>query len=220
MVERATVAYSLIQMVARADVWQDTFSMSSFTKPILVVAGVGNGEGTGGASAREFSKAGYRVALLARNAEVLNKLAAEINNAGGDAHAFPLTAYDYAGLHSAFVAIRAQWPGAPIRVAVFNAGDVVWKPFLQVTEEDVKRSVDTNVVGAFAFSREVILAFKDQELDEVGKRGALIFSSATAAIRGNKTTSAFAAGKFALRSLSESCKGVWPTEYPRLDRHY
>jgi hypothetical protein len=37
----------------------------------------------------------------------------------------------------------------------------VWKGFLDVTEEDLKKSLNGNVVGAFAFSREVILAFKD-----------------------------------------------------------
>ena len=41
-------------------------------------------------------------------------------------------------------------------------------------------------------------------MNEVGKKGALIFTSATAAWRGNLTTSAFAAGKFGLRALSQS----------------
>lgn len=120
------------------------------------------------------------------------------------AKAFPVLAYDHQTLHATFAQIRTHWPGAPIRVAVWNAGDAVWKPFLDITEADVKKTVDTSVVGAFAFAREAVLAFKDLDLDAVGKRGALIFTSATAAVRGNKTTSAFAAGKFALRALSQS----------------
>lgn len=178
--------------------------MSASNKPILVVAGVGNGQGTGASTAREFTKAGYRVALIARNAESLNALADEINKANGDAQAFPITAYDHSTLHATFAAIRAHWPGAPIRVAVWNAGDAVWKPFLDITPEEVQKVSDTNIIGSFAFARESILAFQDLELDDVGKRGALIFTSATAAVRGNKTTSAFAAGKFALRALSQS----------------
>ena len=49
-----------------------------------------------------------------------------------------------------------------------------------------------------------ILAFKENQLDENGSRGTLIFTGATAAIRGNVTTSAFAAGKFGIRALSQS----------------
>jgi len=48
------------------------------------------------------------------------------------------------------------------------------------------------------------VAFKDLELNEVGKRGTLIFTGATASIRGNVVTSAFAAGKHGLRALSQS----------------
>jgi NAD(P)-dependent dehydrogenase (short-subunit alcohol dehydrogenase family) len=89
-------------------------------------------------------------------------------------------------------------------VALFNAGFGVWKPFLQITEEELDRATDTNVKAAFAFSREAITAFKGQSLDEHGKRGTLLFTGATASLRGNTTTSAFSAAKFALRSLSQS----------------
>jgi NAD(P)-dependent dehydrogenase (short-subunit alcohol dehydrogenase family) len=79
-----------------------------------------------------------------------------------------------------------------------------WKPFLEVKEEEIRDSLDTNVAAAFGFSREAILAFKEQTENELGKKGTLIFTGATAAIRGNKTTSAFAAGRFGLRALSQS----------------
>jgi NAD(P)-dependent dehydrogenase (short-subunit alcohol dehydrogenase family) len=61
------------------------------------------------------------------------------------------------------------------------------------------------VEAAFAFSREAILTFKQNKIEEPqGKRGTLIFTGATASLRGNTTTSAFAAGKFGLRALSQS----------------
>jgi NAD(P)-dependent dehydrogenase (short-subunit alcohol dehydrogenase family) len=62
------------------------------------------------------------------------------------------------------------------------------------------------VAAAFSFSRGAILAFKDnKELEEpTGTRGTLIFTGATAATRGNVVTSAFAAGKFGVRALSQS----------------
>jgi NAD(P)-dependent dehydrogenase (short-subunit alcohol dehydrogenase family) len=94
-----------------------------------------------------------------------------------------------------------------VRVALFNAGFGVWKPFLQLTEEEVDRVADTNVKAAFAFAREAIDAFRGQAVDEEGgrgKRGTLLFTGATASLRGNTTTSSFSAAKFALRSLSQS----------------
>ncbi|OCH90382.1 short-chain dehydrogenase/reductase SDR [Obba rivulosa] len=173
------------------------------TRPLFVVAGVGNGTGD-----RVFSKAGYRVALIARNAEHLKKTADEINATGGEAVAFPVPSYAYSDIASVFDKIRAhQWASGgrtELRAALFNAGAGVWKPFLDVTEADVALITETNVTAAFAFARQVLLAFKQNEVDEKGKRGTLLFTGATASIRGNVTTSAFAAGKFALRALSQS----------------
>jgi NAD(P)-dependent dehydrogenase (short-subunit alcohol dehydrogenase family) len=121
------------------------------------------------------------------------------------AAAFPISDYNYKEVQTAFRAVRAHWPDADIRVALFNAGFGVWKPFLQITEDEVDRVADTNVKAAFAFSREAITAFQGQTIDEErGKRGTLLFTGATASLRGNTTTAAFSAAKFALRSLSQS----------------
>ncbi|KAF8842841.1 NAD(P)-binding protein [Paxillus ammoniavirescens] len=187
--------------------------MSSI-RPLFVVAGVGNGTGTGAASARLFGRLGYRVALISRSPEHLNKVANEINQNGGEAAAFPVSEYTPNSIRSAFSTIRSHFPAStsPLRVAVFNAGYGIWKPFLEITDEEVRESLDTHVVAAFAFSREALLEFtkNDPETASEGgkggssKRGTLIFTGATAAIRGNTTTSAFAAGKFGVRALSQS----------------
>ncbi|KAJ8481807.1 hypothetical protein ONZ51_g5737 [Trametes cubensis] len=177
-------------------------------RPIIVIAGVGNGSGTGGATARVFSKAGYRVALIARGADKLKKTAEEINQAGGEAAAFPIESYSYKALRDVFGTIKAhKWSAGEtpeIRAALWNTGAGVRKGFLDVTEEDLQVVLDANVNGAFAFAHEVIQAFKRNQIDDLGKRGTLIFTGATASLRGNVTTSAFAAGKFALRALSQS----------------
>ena len=141
----------------------------------------------------------------------------------GQAAAFPIANYSPSSIQSAFGSIRSQWPESPLRVALFNTSFGVWKvcafhmfpslrssltrnpqPFLEVTPEEVQESVDTNIVAAFAFSREAITAFKGLDLNDKGKRGTLLFTGATASLRGNTTTSAFAAGKFAVRALSQS----------------
>jgi len=180
-------------------------STHSGEKPIVVVAGVGNGSGTGGSTARIFAQAGYRVALIARNADNLDSAAKVINAAGGEAAAFHIAAYDAKSIEGVFASIKSHWPAAPLRVAVYNASHGAWKPFLDLKEEDIEQSVNVNIIAAFAFARQSILAFQQaQELDVNGKKGTLIFTGATASIRGNTTTSSFAAGKHALRALSQS----------------
>ncbi|KAN0135183.1 NAD-P-binding protein [Lactarius tabidus] len=174
------------------------------TRPLFVVAGVGNSSGTGGATARLFAKSGYNVALISRNSESLHKFAAELKTGETDAAAFPITDYNYQEVQSAFRAVRERWPHADVRAALFNTGFAVWKPFLQIQEDEINRVLETNIKAAFAFSREAITTFQGQSLDEHGKRGTLLFTGATASLRGNVTTSAFSAAKFALRSLSQS----------------
>ncbi|KAG9001430.1 hypothetical protein FRB94_004795 [Tulasnella sp. JGI-2019a] len=178
--------------------------MASQKLPILVLAGVGAGGGTGAATAKLFAKSGYRVALIARSVDSLKSVSNSLNAEGGKTAPFPVEAYTQKNMESVFSSIKQTWPDAEIRVTIFNAGKGVFKPFLETTEQEMQESVDTNVVGAFAFARESILTFQDLQTDEQGKKGTLIFTGATAGIRGNVTTSAFSAGKHGLRALSQS----------------
>ncbi|KIJ50892.1 hypothetical protein M422DRAFT_130801, partial [Sphaerobolus stellatus SS14] len=174
-------------------------------RPILVVAGIGDGSGTGGSTARLFAKNGYRVAVISRSPEATSKTAAEINAAGGEAAAFPVKTYTLGELQYIFSAIKNQWKDSDIRVAFFNVAVLSRKPFLEITENDIDESMKTNIVARFAFARESILAFKDLPLLDGQKKGILIFTGATASVQGNKTTSqAFLAGKHGLRALSQS----------------
>lgn len=123
------------------------------------------------------------------------------------AASFPIVNYTSNDLQSAFAAIQSHWPSSSLRVALFNATHDIRKSFLDITPEEVQSSVDTTIVGAFAFAREVILTFKKLGLDNEGgkgKRGTLLFTGATASLRGNTTTYTFAAGKFGIRALSQS----------------
>jgi len=152
-----------------------------------------------------FAEAGYRVALIARNAEHLNNTAKGINAAGGEAAPFPIAAYDGKSIETAFANIKSHWPAGQIKVAVYNTTHGVFKAFLEVTDGDVEQTVNINIRAAFTFARQSILAFQQvQEPDANGKRGTLIFTGATASIRGNTTTSTFAVGKHGLRALSQS----------------
>ncbi|KAK0184259.1 NAD(P)-binding protein [Armillaria mellea] len=172
--------------------------------PILSASDVGGKyRGSGGKAwemFRLFAKQGYAaIALIAHGADSLKGLSGEINTAGGTAASYSTT-----GINTAFTPIRAQYQGQPLRVALYNAGHGVWKPFLDITPEDVEAVTQTNIEGAFAFSKNIIEAFQVNEVDEKGRRGSLIFTGATASVRGDVTTSLFSAGKHALRALSQS----------------
>ena len=116
---------------------------------------------------------------------------------------FAIPSYQPSDIQSAFKSIKTQWPTSPLRVALWNTSHGIWKPFLEITPEEVQETVNLNIIAAFAFAREVITAFKELDVEK-GKRGTLIFTGATASLRGNVTTSAFAAGKHGLRALSQS----------------
>lgn len=122
------------------------------------------------------------------------------------AAAFPVVDYTADALSAVFTAIRTKWPASTheLRVALWNTAHNHRQPFLSFTDAEVARSLDVNVRAAFAFARHAILGFKENELDERGKRGTLLFTGATASRRGNVTTSAFSAGKFGTRALSQS----------------
>jgi NAD(P)-dependent dehydrogenase (short-subunit alcohol dehydrogenase family) len=160
-------------------------------------------------NSRLFAKQGYRIALIARNADNLKKLAGEINAGGGEAAAFPVADYTYKNVLSVFDTITTHAWGpngerAEVRAALWNVGEAPFKLFLDVTEEELERSLQTHVTAAFAFSRQVVLAFQKNDVDEHGCRGTLLFTGATASLRGNTHTSAFAAGKFGIRALSQA----------------
>ncbi|KAJ6456586.1 hypothetical protein C8R47DRAFT_186788 [Mycena vitilis] len=176
-------------------------------RPLFVVAGVGNAAGTGAAAARAFAKAGYSVALIARGQSSLDELSKEIKSNGGDAAPFRVPSYSPGNFSAAFSSIASKFPASQysVRAALFNVGYAVWKPFLEVTSEEVQESLETNVAAAFSFSREAILKFKENTIDDKNpNRGTLIFTGATASMRGNTMTSAFSIGKFGARALSQS----------------
>ncbi|KAF9067152.1 NAD(P)-binding protein [Rhodocollybia butyracea] len=158
--------------------------MSSY-KPVIIIAGVGSGEGTGGATARAFAKEGYSVAVAS----------------------FIISSYEYASIQSTFKSIRARYPLSQysIRAALYNCSDRVRKPFLEITPEDIKTITRVNFEGAFAFVHEIISDFIKNEIDQTnGKRDFLAFTGSTYSLAGYLTTSASSMGKFAMRGLSQS----------------
>jgi NAD(P)-dependent dehydrogenase (short-subunit alcohol dehydrogenase family) len=154
-----------------------------------------------------FAKNGYSVALIGRGAKVASQLAETISADGGHATPFSLPSYSHEDITETWSAIHKHFPKPEyaVRAALFNVSGRVFKPFLDTTPEDVQECLQTGVAAAFSFSRGAILSFKENDNEKPsGKRGTLIFTGATAGIRGNTYTSAFASSKFGVRALSQS----------------
>jgi len=167
---------------------------------------VSDDEYVGKAFQDAFAKNGYSVALVARGSQVVNSIAEEINSSGGEASPFPVPSYSHEDITSIWSAIQTRFPKPEfaIRAAVFNAGEPVFKGFLEITPDEIQSSLQVGA-AAFSFSRGAILAFKGNGIEETnGKRGTLIFTGATASLRGGPLTSAFSVGKHGVRALSQS----------------
>ncbi|KAJ9197396.1 hypothetical protein DTO164E3_5829 [Paecilomyces variotii] len=169
-------------------------------KAFAIVAGVGSG--TGASIARKFAKS-YPVVLLSRNPTNYQPIVEEINAAGGKAVGFSTDLADLKSVQSTFDKIAKEFPSALLAAAIFNpGGGFVRKPFLELTEEEFLSGFESQGKGAFNFSQATLpLLLKATSLEHPPS---LIFTGATASVRGSANCSGFASGKFALRALSQS----------------
>lgn len=112
---------------------------------------LGAGPGTGKALALAFSLKHHATALLARNAKSLDEVTDSIRLEGaskgaGVVKAFSCDTTSSSSIELAFKAIAEEFPGHILKVAVFNANSpFIYKPFMELTEADMKVGIDLNV---------------------------------------------------------------------------
>ncbi|OJJ03153.1 hypothetical protein ASPVEDRAFT_42667 [Aspergillus versicolor CBS 583.65] len=170
------------------------------TKPLAIIAGVG--PGTGASIARKFALA-YSVVVLARNPANYNSLVSEITSAGGQALGISADVSDSSSLKAAFEKISQQYKDSPLAAAVFNSGGgFVRKPFLELTEDEFAAGYKSQGIGAFNFAQSTLPLL--QKSTGLQHPPTLIFTGATASVKGSANFAAFATGKFALRALAQS----------------
>ncbi|HSP79429.1 MAG TPA: SDR family NAD(P)-dependent oxidoreductase [Myxococcaceae bacterium] len=157
---------------------------------------IGVGPGLGAAVARRFAREGYAVGLLARSEEHLRPVRLEIEQAGGRAGLYPSDASDAASLGAAFDRLRADL-GAP-EVCVYNAGAFVMGGLLELDPGQFEAAWKIGCYGAFLTAREVLPTMLERG------RGTLLFTGATASLRGSARFAGLAVGKFGLRALAQS----------------
>jgi NAD(P)-dependent dehydrogenase (short-subunit alcohol dehydrogenase family) len=161
-----------------------------------VAAVIGVGPGLGASVARRFAREGFAVALLARRAAVLEPVERAIRDAGGKALSVPADATDAASMGAAFARV-AEVLGAP-SVLVYNAGVFQMASVLDTTPAQVEQSFRANCLGALIAAQQVLPAMLKRG------RGTILFTGATASLRGSARFASFAIGKFGLRALAQS----------------
>ncbi|MFM8754054.1 MAG: SDR family NAD(P)-dependent oxidoreductase [Phenylobacterium sp.] len=159
---------------------------------------IGAGDGLGSAVARAFAAEGLAVCITrrARNLERLQALADEIRVAGGEAHAFGCDARDETEVMSLFERIEAEI--GPLEVVVFNIGANVRFPIVETTSRVFTKVWEMACFAGFLAGREAARVMAPRG------RGTLIFTGATASLRGRDGFAAFAAAKAGLRALAQS----------------
>jgi NAD(P)-dependent dehydrogenase (short-subunit alcohol dehydrogenase family) len=157
---------------------------------------VGAGDATGGAIARRFAREGYIACATRRTADKLEPLVKSIRDGGGQAHGFGSDARDEAAVTDLVATIEREI--APIEVAVFNIGANVRFNVTDTTERVYRKVWEMGALAGFLVGREAACAMLPRG------RGTIIFTGATASLRGGAGFAAFAGAKHALRALAQS----------------
>jgi NAD(P)-dependent dehydrogenase (short-subunit alcohol dehydrogenase family) len=152
---------------------------------------VGAGSGLSASLARLFAGEGLRVALAARNSENLASLCAATG-----ARAFACNAVEPDQVARLFSDVEAAL-GAP-DVVVYNASGRARGPLVELVPAEVERAIMVSAYGGFLVAREAAARMLPKG------RGAILFTGASASVKGYPQSSSFAMGKFALRGLAQS----------------
>lgn len=163
-------------------------------RKVAVVVGVG--PALGGAVARRFAREGFALGLVARSEAAVRPVERDLQSAGGVARSVLADATDPAAMHAAFTEIEREL-GAP-EVLVYNAGAFHMASVAETSPEEFERCWKANCFGGFLAVHEVLPRMLERG------RGTILFTGATASLRGGARFSCLAVGKFGLRALAQS----------------
>jgi NAD(P)-dependent dehydrogenase (short-subunit alcohol dehydrogenase family) len=157
---------------------------------------VGAGDAIGAAVARRFATGGYSVCVARRDAEKSQSVVQEIITSGGIAHAVSTDVRSEEAVQALFAQVEAEL--GPIEVCLFNAGANVKSSLIETSTKLFSRVWELACYGGFLTSREAARYMVPRG------RGTILFTGATASIRGGSGFAAFAAAKFGLRAVAQS----------------
>jgi len=159
-------------------------------EPVCVISGVG--PGTGSALVRRFAAGGYRVAMLARNAERLADLAKQVPSA----RAYVCDVSDQSQVNTALASVEREM-GAP-NVLIHNAVGGAWGTFIEIDPAVLNSNFQVNTMGLLYLAQRVAPAMV------TAGQGAIIVTGNTSAQRGRANFAGFAPTKAAQRILAEA----------------
>ena len=157
---------------------------------------IGAGDATGGAIARRFAREGFTAVVTRRTADKLKHLVAEIAQEGGKVHPFGSDARDEEQVLKLFREIETEI--GEIEVFVFNIGGNVRFDIRDTTARVYRKVWEMTAFAAFLTAREAAKAMVPRG------RGTMLFTGATASLRGGSGFAAFASAKFGLRAVAQS----------------
>src|SRR6201997_2607550 len=157
---------------------------------------VGAGDAIGAAVARRFAKGGYAVCICRRDAAKSQQLVDELRAADQEAYAFSVDARQEAEVQALFTRVEKEI--GPVEVCLFNAGSNVKKPRLDTTEKLFFKAWELACYAGFLVGREAARVMVPRG------RGTILFTGATASLRGGQGFAAFAAAKFGLRGVAQA----------------
>lgn len=167
--------------------------MTTIEKPIALV--VGAGDHLGAAIARRFATEGYHIVATRRRGD-LATLVSDVQALGSDATALFSDARDEPQVCELIDKVESEL--GPIRVAVFNVGGNVRFGITETTTQVYRKVWEMCALAGFLVGREVAKKMLPRE------QGTIIFTGASASVRGSSGFAAFAGGKHALRALAQS----------------
>ena len=159
---------------------------------------IGAGDGLGGAVARAFARAGHPVCITRRprHVDALQALADDIGRDGGTAHAFGVDAREEAEMVALFDRIESEV--GPIEAVVFNIGANVSFPLVGTTSRVFTKVWEMACFAGFLAAREAARVMAPRG------RGSILFTGASASLRGREGFAAFASAKAGLRAVAQS----------------
>lgn len=163
---------------------------------VAVIVGVGPGLGC--ALAQRFARAEMHVALVSRDTKRIEGLAAGCTGVHHDGHAYACDATDEAAVEALFQSVRADL-GEP-DVVVYNASSFASSSILETSREDFEQCWRVACLGGFLVGRTAARGM----VERANPGGTILFTGATASLRGSAGYPTLAVGKFGLRALAQS----------------
>jgi NAD(P)-dependent dehydrogenase (short-subunit alcohol dehydrogenase family) len=163
-------------------------------QPVALI--VGAGDFIGSAIAKRFAAGGFSVAVGRRNGDKLAPLVDEIERSGGRGRGYALDARDEASVEQVFSQVEGSL--GPLEVVIFNVGANVSFSIRDTTSRVFRKVWEMACYAGFLTGREAAKYMVPR------RRGTILFTGATASLRGGAGYAAFASAKFGLRALAQS----------------